>query len=277
MGDPLEGRGAGAAPAELAGLSGVDRLVAIMRRLLGPGGCPWDREQTHESLRPYLVEEAYEVLEAIDSGDVAALREELGDLLLQVVFHAELGRGEGAFDLEAVAEGISDKLIRRHPHVFGDGVARTAGEVATAWARLKRDEGPKGPLDGVPRTLPALRRAQSYGVRLAKVGFDWPDAAGPRAKVDEELGELDEAVAAGDRSRVEAELGDLLLAVTSVARHHEIEAEDALRAALDRLERRYAAVDAGLRARGRDPEACTIDELEAMWQEAKALERDRLG
>ncbi len=277
MSDPLEERAASAARQEARGVRGLDRLVEIMRRLLGPDGCPWDREQTHRSLRPYLVEEAYEVLDAIDSADPLALREELGDLLLQVVFHAELGRRSGAFDIDDVAEGICDKLVRRHPHVFGEGTARTADDVAVEWARLKRSEGSGGPLAGVPRALPALRRAQAYGARLAKVGFDWPDASGPRAKVDEELSELDEALAGGDRVRVEAELGDLLLATTSVARHHGVDAEDALRAALDRFERRFAEVHERLRSSGRAPEACTIDELEAMWQAAKSLERDRAG
>ena len=248
----------------------LGRLVDVIRRLLGPGGCPWDRKQTHESLRPYLVEETHEVLEAIDSGDPRELCSELGDLLMQVVFHAELERERGTFELDDSIDSIADKLIRRHPHVFGDEPSDDGLLDADRWEELKKKEhGERSLFDGVPRSLPALRRAQSIGERLARVGFDWDDAQGPRDKIDEELGELDHAIGSKDRESIEHELGDVLLSTVNLARHLEIDAEDALRGALRRFETRFGAVEENLAAEGKEARECSIDELEAQWQSAK--------
>ncbi|HVP67857.1 MAG TPA: nucleoside triphosphate pyrophosphohydrolase, partial [Anaeromyxobacteraceae bacterium] len=203
----------------------VERLLDIMARLRAPGGCPWDREQTLDTLRPYLLEETYEVLEAIDEGDPSAHREELGDLLLQIVFQAQIAEEERRFDFADVADAISDKLVSRHPHVFGTASAdgtpapevRDSEALLRQWAALKRKEneakgGGKSVLEGVPREMPALARAERLTEKASRVGFDWPDASGARAKVSEELVELDEAIASGDRARMEDELGDLLFA-----------------------------------------------------------------
>src|SRR5512139_4335901 len=193
-------------------------LVAIMDRLRGPDGCPWDREQTLRTLRPYVLEETYEVLEAIDAGDPREHCEELGDLLLQIVFQAQLASEEKQFDFADVAEAISNKLVSRHPHVFGDSNVKDAEAVLRQWAALKRKEkeargGGQSVLEGVPREMPALARAERLTEKASRIGFDWPDAAGARAKVAEELAELDEAMASGDRARMEDELGDTLFAV----------------------------------------------------------------
>ena len=208
----------------------IARLAGVMRRLLDPGGCPWDREQTFESLRKYTLEEACEVIDAIDAGDRKAIREELGDLLLQVVFQAELGRREGSFGLDDVVAGIVDKLVYRHPHVFGHLDAETADQVLQDWEKLKaREKGARGVLAGVPRSMPALTRAQRIGEKVARVGFDWQDATGSRAKVAEELKELDEAAERGDADATEEELGDVLFALVNLARHLRVDAEGALR------------------------------------------------
>ncbi|RMH40816.1 MAG: nucleoside triphosphate pyrophosphohydrolase [Deltaproteobacteria bacterium] len=254
------------------------RLVDVMDRLLAPGGCPWDREQTLDSLRPYLLEETYEVLDVMTGDDPAAHREELGDLLMQIVFQAALREARGEFDIDDVATAIADKLVRRHPHVFGDARADDPEAVARQWDRIKAEErrahgggGPDRALRGVPRSTPALARAQKLSERAAAVGFDWPDAAGCRAKVDEELRELDEAIAAGDRARVEAELGDLLFAVTSLARKLGVDAEGALRAAADEFTRRFEHIEDRLHERGRSPRDATLDEMDALWEAAKKL------
>jgi MazG family protein len=253
------------------------RLVGVMRRLLGPGGCPWDREQTFESLRKYALEEACEVIDAIDSGDRAAIREELGDLLLQVVFQAELGRREGSFAIDDVVAGIVDKLVHRHPHVFGDVEARDAEQVLGNWEKLKaKEKGDRGILSGVPRSMPALTRAQRIGEKVARVGFDWPDARGSREKVAEEIGELDEAIARDDRSAVEAEMGDALFALVNLARHLDVDAEGALRRTIDKFTRRFAHVEARVRAEhggwgqasGTD-EHLPLEVLDRYWNEAK--------
>jgi MazG family protein len=252
----------------------MSALVAVMQKLLAPEGCPWDRKQTHQSLRPYLIEEAYEVLDAIDRGAPDELCDELGDVLLQVVFHAELARGAGHFTIDDVIDKITNKLVYRHPHVFGEAHVDSAAAVEAQWDQLKRKEGRRSVVGGGAKGLPALRRAQRLGERLARVGFDWPDVAGPRAKVDEELEELDEARSQGSRVRVEAELGDLLLAVANLARHERVDPEDALRGALDRFERRFAHVEERLYEQGRHPEECQLDELETLWEESKQQERE---
>lgn len=250
------------------------RLVEIMRRLLAPDGCPWDREQTLATLRPYVIEEAFEVVDAIDRDDPALLREELGDLLLQIVFQAELARAAGWFGPDDVVDAISEKMIRRHPHVFDEarrGSLETGDEVKDQWEDIKRAEkAERGTLDGVPVALPALLRAVRVGEKAASVGYDWPDAGGPRHKVDEELAEMDEALAAGDRAAAEKELGDVLFSLASFARKNDLDPEAALRGALDRFSHRFGwaertAKDEGRPLRDRDPDA-----LEALWQRAKA-------
>ena len=260
------------------------RLVELMQRLLAPDGCPWDREQTFGTLRRYVLEEACEVIDAIDGGDRTELRGELGDLLLQVVFQAELGRREGAFGPDDVIQSICDKLVRRHPHVFAEDTVESASEVLTNWERIKarerKDDGKNATLlSGVPRSLPALGRAQRVGEKVARVGFDWPDARGSREKVREELSELDEALESRDKDRIEAELGDVLFALVNLARHVEVDAESALRRTIDKftsrfahVERRVNEVHGGFPASTRD-EGLALEELDAYWDEAKAIER----
>jgi tetrapyrrole methylase family protein/MazG family protein/ATP diphosphatase len=260
------------------------RLVELMGRLLAPGGCPWDREQSFATLRRYVIEEACEVIDAIDGGDRRELCAELGDLLLQVVFQAELARAEGAFGPDDVVAAICDKLVRRHPHVFSDARAENADEVLQNWERIKAAEraGSKkggGVLSGVPRSLPALTRAQRVGEKVARVGFDWPDARGSRAKVTEELGELDQAITGGDADRTEAELGDVLFALVNLARHAGVDAEGALRRTIDKFSRRFDHVERRVVERhGGWPAAAageplTLEELDGYWDEAKRAER----
>jgi tetrapyrrole methylase family protein/MazG family protein/ATP diphosphatase len=256
------------------------RLVELMQRLLADDGCPWDREQTFESLRRYVVEEAHEVVDAIDGGDRDELRTELGDLLLQVVFQAELGRAEGRFGPDDVVGAIVDKIVRRHPHVFADEKAETAKDVLESWEQLKaREKGAKGLLGGIPRSMPALLRAQRIGEKVEKVGFDWPDTKGSRAKVAEEMGELDAAIASGDRAHIEEELGDALFALVNLSRHLEIDAEAALRGTIDKFTDRFAHVEKRvIESRGGWPKASEgtipLDELDAHWEEAKRLSRE---
>lgn len=259
------------------------RLVELMQRLLQPDGCPWDREQTLLTLRRYVLEEACEVIDAIDGGDRNELRDELGDLLLQVVFQAELARVEGAFGPDDVVAGICDKLVRRHPHVFGDVEVQGAGEVLRNWERIKAAERAqqadrKGVLSGVARSLPALTRAQRVGEKVARVGFDWPDARGSRGKVQEELAELDVAIAGGDPGRIEAELGDVLFALVNLARHAGVDAEGALRGTIDKFTRRFDHVEQRVcETHGGWPSEAaedhlTLQELDVYWDEAKRLE-----
>jgi tetrapyrrole methylase family protein/MazG family protein/ATP diphosphatase len=258
----------------------LPRLVAVMRRLLAPDGCPWDREQTFETLRKYALEEACEVIDAIDSGDRGALREELGDLLLQVVFQAELGRREGSFAIDDVVAGIVDKLVTRHPHVFGDLEAADADAVLRNWEKLKaKEKGERGILGGVPRSMPALTRAQRIGEKVSRVGFDWPDARGSRDKVDEEVRELDAAIASGDPAAMEEELGDVLFALVNLARHLRIDAEGALRRTIDKFSTRFAHVEQRVReqhggwgAAGPGDERLPLPVLDGYWEEAKGKE-----
>jgi MazG family protein len=254
----------------------VERLVLLLRRLLEPDGCPWDRAQDHRSLKPYLLEECHELLEAIDTGDDRAVCEELGDVLLQVVFHAEIARGAGRFDLEAVAGGIAEKVIRRHPHVFGQGAeARTPGEVEQRWDAEKRKEkrNRTSVLDGVPASLPSLRAATQLSERAARVGFDWPDAAAVRRQVSAELAELDEAVGRGDPEAIRWEIGDVLFSVANLARRLGHDAEESLREGVGRFRRRFGAMEREADESGRpldEPPRRTIEELDAMWARAKS-------
>ncbi|NUQ75350.1 MAG: nucleoside triphosphate pyrophosphohydrolase [Polyangiaceae bacterium] len=259
------------------------RLVELMQRLLAPDGCPWDREQTPQTLRRYVLEEACEVIDAIDDGDRKELCAELGDLLLQVVFQAELARTEGAFGPDDVVAAICDKLVRRHPHVFAEETASGSEEVLRNWERIKaaerRDKPDPGVLGSVARSLPALTRAQRIGDKVARVGFDWPDARGPREKIDEELRELDQALASGDADRAEAELGDALFAMVNLARHAGVDAEAALRRTIDGFTKRFAHVEKRVYERHggwpltRESDTITLEELDGYWDEAKKLER----
>jgi MazG family protein len=260
-------------PADQRGAT-LPRLVEVMRRLLGEGGCPWDREQTFETLRPYVIEEAHEVVDAIDRGAPEAIREELGDLLMQVVFLAELGRAQGLFGPDDVVDAIVSKMIRRHPHVFGTASAKDADEVLARWERDKAAERAakgetRGTLSGVPVAMPALLRATRIGEKAARVGYDWPDPSGARAKIAEELAELDQAAGQGDRDAMEHELGDLLFAIASWSRKSALDPEAALRRALDRFTARFGAAEHRARAAGRELSAMTPAELDALWQSVK--------
>lgn len=264
------------------------RLVDVMDALLAPDGCPWDREQTLASLRPFLVEETYEVLDALERGAPADHCEELGDLLMQVVFHAALRRAEGAFGIDDVVAGICDKLIRRHPHVFGDASAATSEAVLAQWNDIKQAEKAKKAaaagsdarprtLAGVPKGLPALARAQALGSKAGRVGFDWPGPDGSLAKVREEVEEVAETIADGDRDAAHRELGDLLFATVNLARKLGVDAETALHDASARFTRRFEFIEDRLAERGRAPEQSTLDEMDALWNDAKAAARPHPG
>jgi MazG family protein len=248
-----------------------------MARLLGPGGCPWDREQTLETLRPFLIEETYEVLDALSRGDVAGHREELGDLLMQIVFQSALRSAEGAFDIDGVIAEISDKLVRRHPHVFGDATAETSAEVLAQWEEIKRAE--KAAAGTRPRTLsgvkpgPALARAQKLTGKAGKVGFDWPGWEGSFAKIEEETREVADAIREGDAAAKHHEIGDLLLAVVNVARKIGVDAENALLDATARFQRRFEAIEDRLTERGKTPQTSSLEEMDALWDEVKRRER----
>jgi tetrapyrrole methylase family protein/MazG family protein/ATP diphosphatase len=253
------------------------RMVELMQRLLAPDGCPWDREQTYESLRRYVIEEAAEVVDAIDRDARDELCEELGDLLLQVVFLGELARQEGAFGPDDVVAAIVNKLVRRHPHVFGDTEVANSDEVLRNWEQIKLAEKKEkgravGLLASVPRALPALVRAERVGDKASKVGFDWPDVSGPRAKLDEELAELDRAAAVGDAAAIEDELGDTLFALVNLARHLGTDPEAALRSTIDKFSRRFAKVEQRVAQEhgGFGNADVPLDTLEGYWQDAKA-------
>jgi len=248
-------------------------LVRIMARLRAPGGCPWDREQTWKTLRPYVLEEAYEVVDAIERDDPEALCEELGDLLLQIVFQAEIAEERGVFTVADVARAIADKLVRRHPHVFAAATVRDAAEVARNWQRQKDEERSSrrstAPDAHLPPGLPALPRAQKLGSVLARRGFDWVDATAVLDKVEEEVRELRAAVALGDTAAIAHEIGDLLLATSSLARHLDVPAETALRDATTRLLERVRRVEAAAEALGRRTADLSSTELDRLWREAK--------
>ncbi|PZQ47766.1 MAG: nucleoside triphosphate pyrophosphohydrolase [Rhodovulum sulfidophilum] len=257
---------------------GIARLVAIMARLRDPArGCPWDLEQDFASIAPYTIEEAYEVAEAIAEDDMPALRDELGDLLFQSVYHAQLARERGAFDFDDVTRAISDKMIRRHPHVFGDESRDKSAEDQTRdWEKIKAAERAgrpetKSALDGVAAGLPALTRAVKLQNRAARVGFDWPDTGGVIAKIVEESAELAEARDAGESAeRLAEEYGDLLFVMANLARHLDIDPEAALRAANAKFTRRFKAIEADLAADGRGPADSDLAEMDALWDAAKA-------
>ncbi|HVH04082.1 MAG TPA: nucleoside triphosphate pyrophosphohydrolase [Amaricoccus sp.] len=260
--------------------AGLQRLVAIMARLRDPdGGCPWDLEQTFDSIAPYTIEEAYEVADAIARRSMPELRDELGDLLLQVVYHARMAEESGAFRIGDVIRGVSDKMLRRHPHVFGDESRdKSADEQTRDWERMKADEraarpGTSGALAGVATGLPALTRAVKLQDRAARVGFDWPDAGAVLDKIVEEANELAEARAARDPAGLAEEYGDLMFVMANLARHLRIDPEAALRGANAKFTRRFAAIEAALAAEGRTPSDSTLAEMDALWDAAKRAEK----
>jgi MazG family protein len=257
------------------------RLVELIARLRAPGGCPWDREQTHESLKTTVIEEAYEVVEAIDGKDDRELAGELGDLLLQVVFHAQMAEDRGAFTAAEVADQVADKMIRRHPHVFADDPAKDPDTVLRNWEAIKaKERAAKGAadqsmLDSVSRTLPAVMEAFQVSTKAARVGFDWPEPNAVLGKLDEETAELRAAVSGGgDHAAVNEEVGDLLFVAVNVARKLGVDPEAALKAANRKFRRRFRQVEDGLRAEGRGPADATPAELDAHWEEAKRRERE---
>ena len=266
------------------GRPAFDDLVAIMARLRGPGGCPWDREQTHASLRPYLLEETYETLEAIDTGAPDSLRLELGDLLLQVVFHAQLAGEAGTFTIDDVIAGLVEKLIRRHPHVFGNLQVSGSGDVLANWETIKERERAEGlhgleeratsaagssALDGLPRALPALALAQRLQMRAAGAGFTWPDLGAAAAKVREELAELEAAAADGSGAQTAEELGDLLFTIANVPRYLGLDGEQALRDACAKFRERFTRLEERARAEGRSLREYSADALLALWRAAR--------
>ena len=261
-------------------------LLEIMAALRTPGsGCPWDLGQTFSSITPYTLEEAYEVADAIARNDLDDLREELGDLLLQVAFHARMAQEQGAFDFGDVVEAITTKLLRRHPHVFGEARGLTPKAVEGLWDRIKAEEKAErrardktqqesaAALAGVPVALPALTRALKLQQKASKVGFDWNDPLAVLAKIREEADEIAEAIAAGDRTEVEGEVGDLLFAVTNLARHLNVDPESALRATNHKFERRFAFIEQALARRGKTPKDSSLEEMDALWNAAKLKER----
>jgi tetrapyrrole methylase family protein/MazG family protein/ATP diphosphatase len=257
----------------------IDRLLAVMARLRDPkDGCAWDLEQTFATIAPYTVEEAYEVADAIERGDMDDLRDELGDLLLQVVFHARMAEEAGDFTFDDVAQAIVDKMIRRHPHVFGEAEQRTSAEQTDAWEEIKAAErADKGRtaslLDDVPAGLPALTRAVKLTKRAARVGFDWPHVDFVLAKLEEEIGELRAEIAKADLALAREELGDVLFVVANLARKLDIEPEDALRATNAKFARRFQFIEAALAQRGKRPDQSDLDEMDALWDAAKAAEK----
>jgi len=257
-----------------------ERLLDIMHRLRGPAGCPWDREQTPTSLKPHLIEEAYEVLEAIESGEDDPLREELGDLLLQVVFHAEIAAERGEFEIADVLARLIDKLVSRHPHVFGATSVETPRQALAQWEAIKQREAEmqgrrRSVIDGVPRALPALLRAQRVQAKAARVNFDWPDARAAWAKVEEEVQEAAAALIDGDPERLQEELGDVLFSLVNVARLSAIDAEDALQRAIEKFRHRFTTMESELIARGKSIATVSSEELEQSWEAVKAQEQSR--
>jgi len=261
---------------------GLDDLLAVMARLRDPEtGCPWDVKQSFATIAPYTIEEAYEVADAIARDDLAGLKDELGDLLLQVVYHAQMASEQSRFAFADVVDGITRKMIRRHPHVFEDASRREEFMTTDLWDRIKAEEkaeqrgdgAPSGVLADVPIGLPALTRAVKLQKRMAKVGFDWPSLAPVLAKVDEELGELKAVIADGEKARIAEEFGDLLFVMANVARHLGVDPEAALRSANAKVVRRFRSIEAALAEQGRSPKDATLAEMDRLWDEAKATEK----
>ena len=251
-------------------------LLGIMARLRAPDGCPWDKEQTHASILSCLIEEAYEFVDAVERGDVPNMREELGDLLLQVVFHAQMAKEAGAFDIQGVVQGLCEKLVRRHPHVFGENRLESAGEVQVQWDELKRSEKNAAPAEGalgeIPRHLPALLKALKLQKRAAKSGFDWPDWQGPLAKVAEELREFEVEARQGRTDAAAEELGDLLFAVVNLGRFFDVDPERALASANAKFVARFGAMENSARESGKNFSEMKPDEMDGLWEDAKKSE-----
>ncbi len=259
-----------------------EKLVEIMSTLRGPDGCPWDKQQDHDTLKPMLVEETYEVLEAVDNNDSEGLREELGDLLLHIVFHAQLGKEAGKFNIDGVLDGICEKLIRRHPHVFGNDTAESPEEVVKNWEAIKAEEKaqkltgrtpePRSRLEGIPSKLPALHEAHQISSRAVRVGFDWPDIGGVFDKLEEETRELRDALDAPEslrQSRLEDEIGDIFFVVVNLARFLKIDSESALKRANRKFKKRFQHMEAQLAGAGKNIESTTLEEMESLWRQAK--------
>ncbi len=258
-------------------MGNFEKLVSIMGRLRGEDGCPWDREQTRESLTPYILEETYELLEAIDEGDAGKIKEELGDLLLQIVFQAQIGKDRGEFDIEDVAQTINDKLIHRHPHVFGGAVFETPEAVTRQWEERKREEGKHNEsiLEGVPKELPSLLKAHRIQSRAARVGFDWTQVEEVLAKLDEELSEFAHALESKEQSRIEEELGDILFSLVNVSRFVKVNPEDALRKTVAKFMARFRHIERKATESGRILAEVSLAEMDAWWEEAKALQAQK--
>jgi tetrapyrrole methylase family protein/MazG family protein len=249
------------------------KLVETVARLRGPDGCPWDRQQTHESLRKYAIEETYEVVEAIETGDPIKIEDELGDMLLQVLLHAQIASESGQFDIAGVCKVIREKLQRRHPHVFADTQISGVEDVLANWDKIKHAEpgyeDRKSVLDGVPKSLPALMRAVKLSKKAAKTGFDWPDVHAIFGKIEEETCELKEAIASSDKAKVKEEIGDLLFTIVNVARHEDIDPEEALRAMLGKFSDRFSRIEDHARQAGCEISDLSLDEMDRIWDEAK--------
>ncbi len=255
-------------------MDNINKLLEVMGKLRDPEtGCPWDVEQSFSTIAPYTIEEAYEVADAIDRENVDDLRDELGDLLLQVVFHAQMAAESGHFDFDDVAAGIAEKMIRRHPHVFGSASEREAGKVDGSWEEIKELERSESDdaseLAGIARALPALKRAQKLGKRAGRVGFDWPDRQGVHAKIQEELVELERAAGARDRTGIEEEFGDMLFAVVNLARHLDVDPERALRGANRKFERRFRDMETAIVGNGKRIKDFSLEALDQEWRAAK--------
>jgi len=259
---------------------GIDRLIEVVARLRGEGGCPWDREQTLETLKQYLIEESYEVLDAIDSGDSERHKEELGDVLLQIVLHSQISREKGGFDFQAVADRIADKLIRRHPHVFGDVKVSNSEQVLANWEVIKaaeKKDGKGSMLEGIPRQLPALQKAQRIQSRAARFGFDWSRIEDVLGKVEEELAETRQAISSGNKGEIEGEIGDLLFAVVNLSRFREIVAEHALERTISKFTKRFQEVERRVRQEGKELKDCSLAEMDKHWEAIKAEERRQVS
>jgi len=257
----------------------LESLVEVVKKLRAPGGCPWDREQNHDSIKPCLIEEAYETIEAIESGQPDKLKEELGDLLLQIVFHANLAEEAGKFDMDDVITTIREKMIRRHPHVFGESGADNAQTVLKQWEDIKSkekgNEQRKSTLDGIPKSLPSLIQAHRIQERAARVGFDWDNIDDVFAKVEEEMGEFREAFIAGNTEEIEAEMGDLFFALVNIARFVEVNPDEALKKTIVRFAKRFRHIEERLAEKGKTMGDVSLDRMEVLWEEAKNLEGKR--
>lgn len=250
----------------------LEKFIATVAKLRAPDGCPWDKEQTHETLRKCLLDETYELLEAIDENSPEKMREELGDVLLQVALHAQIASEENKFSFDDVAKDITDKLIRRHPHVFGDVIVNGSHEVLVNWEKIKKEEKKReSHVDDIPDALPALFKAEKIQHRVAKVGFDWPNTKPVLDKVEEEFKEFREALEKGDHDNAQEELGDILFALVNVARHHKICAEDALRGTITKFGKRFKFIEQELKKLGKDVRTSSLQEMDKLWEESKSV------